>query len=338
MRTNKLWLIGLVVGCLTVSGLAQTGYFESEPNDTRAQANAFTLNPGDWIEGTSWVPSGTDPDYYLVRTATAAPAIYRYRLVLTSDIVGHTGEIRGQGQTPAAPGPWPGPVGTGSGVEGRVQRSSTSTDPPRFVQWYGFGRGEQIYYLVYGSSATTDPYRATLERVEVTPTDLGSFQPGTITISTIGGTSLNTDLWVYDANFNAIPGYGNDNESTDAGGTGTTNQSLLVRNYAPGVYYLALTRFDLVNEQGSPCDDRFRTGGMLFPENAGAVLTSASTTTSASFTFTLTDSSGTHSFSFTGMEAYEIKWFRFEVVPEPTSVLALLTGVVGLLGCRRMRR
>jgi hypothetical protein len=311
---------------------APAQYMESESNDSRATANAFTLSPGEWITGTCWL---SDQDYFLVGTTPAAPAIYRYRLVLTSNIDGHTGEIRGQGQIAAPPGPWPGPVGTGNGTEGWVQRSSTSTNPPRFVQWYGFGRGEQIYFRVTGTSATTDPYQATLERLEITPTSLGTFLPGTIAISTIGGTVLNTDLWVYDANFNAIPGYGNDNESTDGGGTGTTNQSLLVRDYAPGVYYLALTRFDLVNEQGSPCDDRLRTGGMLFPENAGAVLTSSSTRTTGTFTFTVTDAAGTQSFSFTGMDPYEIKWFCFEVVPEPSSVMALVLGTIGWLSCRR---
>lgn len=336
MRTTKLWIIGLIAAGLMTNGLAQTGYFESEPNDSRAQANAFTLSPGDWIQGVSMGSTGSEQDYFLVRTVSAAPAIYRYRLVLTSDIVGHTGEIRGQGQTPAPPGPWSGQVGTGSGAEGFVQRSSTSTNPPRFVQWYGFGREEQIYYRVTGTAATTEPYRATLERIEITPVDLGTFLPGTITISTIGGTILNTDLWVYDANFNAIRGYGNNDESADApGGTGTTLQSLLVRDYAPGVYYLALTRFDLVNEQGSPSDDDHRTGGMLFPENAGAVLSSASTTTPANFGFTVTDSAGTHNFSFTGMESYEIKWFRFEVVPEPSSVVILAAGAGAFLFRRR---
>jgi hypothetical protein len=311
---------------------------ESEPNDTRAQANAFTLNPGEWIQGVSMGSTGTELDYFLVRTAPTTAGIYRYRLVLTSDIVGHTGEIRGQGQNPVPPGPWPGPVGTGNGVEGFVQRSSTTTNPPRFVQWYGFGRGEQIYYRVNGTSSTTEPYRATLERLQITPTDLGTFQPGTITISTIGGTTLNTELWVYDASFNAIPGYGNDDESVDGGGTGATNQSLLRRNYAPGVYYLALTRFAMANEHGSPCDDRTRTGGMLFPENAGAVLSSAATTTTATFGFTFTDSAGTHSFSATGMGPYEILWFRFEVVPEPSSMLALAIGAVGLLSFSRLRK
>jgi len=336
MRKLRQWFASsIVIASLVSSAFAQ--YMESEPNDSRAQANAFTLNPGEWVQGVSMGSTGSEQDYFLVRTAAAAPAIYRYRLVLTSDIVGHTGEIRGQGQNPAPPGPWTGPVGTGNGNEGWVQRSSSATNPPRFVQWYGFGRQEQIYYRVTGTSSTTEPYRATLERLEITPTNLGTFQPGTITISTIGGTVLNTDLWVYDGNFNAIPGYGNDNESTDGGGTGTTNQSLLRRDYAPGVYYLALTRWDLVNEQGSPSDDRWRTGGMLFPENAGAVLSSASTTTSATFTFTVTDSTGPQSFSFTGMESYEIKWFRFEVVPEPASVVALSVGVVSLLGFRRRR-
>ncbi|MCX7992301.1 MAG: PEP-CTERM sorting domain-containing protein [Fimbriimonadales bacterium] len=318
--------------------IASAQYMESEPNDSRAQANYFFMSPGEWIEGTSTGSTGSELDYFRVQTVSAAPAIYRYRLILTSDTAGHTGEIRGQGQTAATPGPWPGPVGTGSGVEGLVQRSSTTTNPPRFVQWYGFGRQEQIYYRVFGTSSTTAPYRATLERLEIIPTDLGIFQPGTIAISTIGGTTLNTELWIYDAGFNAIPGYGNDDESADGGGTGATTQSLLVRQYAPGVYYLALTRFSMANEHGSPCDDDFRTGAMLFPENAGAVLSSAATSSPTAIGFTFTDSAGVHNFSASGIGPYEILWYRFEVVPEPSSLLALVAGAVGLLGIRHRSR
>ncbi|MCL6624587.1 MAG: hypothetical protein K6T17_08245, partial [Fimbriimonadales bacterium] len=63
---------------------------------------------------------------------------------------------------------------------------------------------EHIYFRVTGTSTTTADYDATLEKVPVTPVDIGVFQPGTITITTVGRTTLDTDLWVYDANLDAI--------------------------------------------------------------------------------------------------------------------------------------
>lgn len=324
---SSLMTITLIVG-------SHAQFIESEPNDTRFDANHFVMDHGQWLEGTSTGSTGSELDYFRVQTVGLTPSIYRYRLILTSETPGHVGEIRGQGQIAAAPGPWPGPVGTGAGNEGFIQRSSTTTNPPRFVQWYGFGYQESIYFRVNGTSSTALPYRATLDRLEITPVDLGSFQPGTIAISTIGGTSVNTELWVYDVSFNPIPGYGNDDESADGGGTGATTQSLLVRNYGPGVYYLALSRFQMTNGLGSSCDDDFRTGAMLYPENGNAVL-SSSTTSTTPIGFTFTDSAGTQSFTSSNFGPYEIQWYRYEVVPEPSSAMALVLGVAGLMRLRR---
>lgn len=331
-QLNLLVLCVCMSVTLIVGSYAQ--FFESEPNDTRFEANHFVMDHGQWLEGTSIGSTGSEVDYFRVQTVGMTPSVYRYRLILTSETPGHVGEIRGQGQIAAPAGPWPGPVGTGAGNEGFIQRSNTATDPPRFVQWYGFGYQESIYFRVNGTSSTGLPYRATLDRLEITPTDLGSFQPGTITISTIGGTSVNTEIWVYDANFNPIPGYGNDDESVDGGGTGATTQSLLVRDYTPGVYYLALSRFQLTNGLGSPCDDDFRTGAMLYPENGNAVLSSP-TTTITPIGFTFTDSAGTQSFTSASFGPYEIQWYRYEVVPEPASCVALAAGLTGLLRLRR---
>jgi hypothetical protein len=56
--------------------------FESEPNDTKAQAN-FIANmlAGDRIIGNSISATGTGLDYFRVQTAAAALGIFRYRLV-----------------------------------------------------------------------------------------------------------------------------------------------------------------------------------------------------------------------------------------------------------------
>lgn len=102
------------------------------------------MNPGEYIEGTSTSSSGAGLDYFRVKTSLSSLGIYQYRLVLTTTgTAGHIGTIRRQGQTGAAAGTWPGPVGTGNGSETAAQTSSTTTNPPRYVQWYGFGKGEK---------------------------------------------------------------------------------------------------------------------------------------------------------------------------------------------------
>src|SRR5437667_62288 len=83
------------------------------------------------------------------------------------------------------------------------------------------------------TTTPTATYTATLDRVAVTPATVSpAFGAGNITITRATGVTTNTDLWVYDANFNAIAGYGNDDPSTSS--TGAT----LTRNFNPGTYYL----------------------------------------------------------------------------------------------------
>src|SRR5262249_8346625 len=116
--------------------------------------------------------------------------------------------------------------------------------PARTVEWYGFGRGEQIYYRVSGSTATTQPYTATLTTTQVQPQSAHTiFQPGMITITNSSSFQFaDLDIWVYDANLNAIPGYGRDQPEP----------MTLTKNYAPGTYYVAVTKANFANNQPQP--------------------------------------------------------------------------------------
>src|SRR6185369_17422365 len=106
--------------------------------------------------------------------------------------------------------------------------------------------------------------------------------PGPITISSVGmGIMTDTEYWVYDGNFNAIPGYGNDDTPPPGGAV----QSTLTRFFGAGTYYLAVTAFNLANEQPSPGDDGFVSGTVLdFPN---AILSSAAAA-GAAVDFTIT--------------------------------------------------
>jgi hypothetical protein len=329
---------------LCAAGAYAVPFVETEPNDTKATANivaglggAFTA-----IQGNSTSSSGAGVDYFDVRMAAAPLAIYRHRLVLTTTgTAGHTATIRSLNQVGAPADtlsgiPWDGVVGTAGTTEGAAQTSAATTNPPRFVQWYGFGKQERFYYRVTGTTSTTADYLATLETTVVTPVDIGTFLPGLITMNWNGqGHTTDTDMWVYDSNLDPIPGYGNDDSSATLNGAPiatTSLQSWLARTYAPGVYYIAVTNFNLVSSMTSPSDDNFRTGAILdFP---GMVL-NTSTTANLNLTFTISDGSSSVQVVNTKAGAFDINWFRFTVIPTPGAMAML--GLGTLLVARRRR-
>lgn len=331
MRISTMVALAAAAG-LTTSALGQI-FPELEPNDSKATANAFTLDPGDGVTGNSITGTLTGLDYFRLTTAAAPLGIYRYRMVLNNSLNAAT--IRGLNQIAAAAGPWPGPVGTAGTTDSTIQTAfipvGTAT---RISQWYGFGRQEEVYYRVTGAVASTADYTSVLERQAVVPTAIGgSFNAGPITITTIAqGHTSDTDLWIYDSNFDPIVGYGNDDESINGGGAGTTLQSLLTRTYAPGTYYLAMSLFQMANNQGSPSDDDFRTGLMMDFAN---IVANSSTSTIASMTFTISDGVNSLQVANTHAGQFDVNWFSFTVIPTP-GPLALF-GLAGLVLARRRR-
>ena len=91
-------------------------------------------------------------------------------------------------------------------------------------------------------------------------------------ITTVGQTTTDTDMWVYNSARVAIANFGNDDEPAP----GTTLQSLLNRTYAPGAYHLSISNFQWANNLPAAPDDRFQNGGVLdFP---GSIANSSTTT------------------------------------------------------------
>jgi hypothetical protein len=340
MKSTSLILRSAATAAVVgLSSAAMAAVFpETEPNDNKTQANAVVgLTAGDSIVGNSTgtsttVPGPASADTYLItKTTPAALGIYRNRLVLTSNTLAHTGSIRGLTQSDPGAG-LPGVINPGT--DSAFQTSSTVTTPPRFNQWYSFGRPSDMYYRVTGVATSTADYTATMETIPVVPTAIGNYASGQIVLNWEGqGHSTDTDMWVYDAGLNAIPLYGNDDNSIAGGGTGTGLQSRLQRVYAAGTYYIAVTNFGFANNLNSAADDDFKTGTVLdFPDKA----VNSSTTTNLNLTFTISDSLGaTLQVPNTKIGPYDINWFVFTVdIPEPTG-LALLGLAVPMFMRRR---
>lgn len=327
-----------------VSSAAMAQFIESEANDSKATANIFgPIGVASTVSGTTTGTSTTVPgvgsaDYFRLDFGASAPGIYRWTADLNTQTAGHTATIRGLGQTGATAAPWlPGmAVGTPTTADNTAQTGFTvAGSTTRQNAWYSFGRPHSMYYRVTGGTATTAPYTTTFTSSPVTPVNAGSFQPGAITINTSGqGHTTDTEVWVYDSNFNAIVGYGNDDASVNSGGSVTSGaQAFLVRNYAPGTYYMALTNFNLANNQASPSDDNFRTGTILdFPD----MVLNSSTTANLNVAFTISDAFGNSlQTAATKVNGFDIVWAEFTVVPAP-GALALL-GLGGLAAARRRR-
>jgi hypothetical protein len=242
---------------------------ETEPNDTKATANTFTLpavsTPG-VIVGNSISGAGAGLDYFRVTTAAqATPGFYRHRLIVTTTgAAGHIATIRGLTQTGGVPN---------AGTDSTFQTSSAATTPPRYVQWYTSQAPGELFVRLAGVAATTADYSLDYDVQPVTEVaGPGSVTQGTIVITAVGqGHTTDTDLWIYDSNRAAIPGFGND----DTLGPPTSLQSTLTRDYTPGTYHMAISNFQLANNLGSPPDDNFLTGIVMdFP---GVVANSSTT-------------------------------------------------------------
>jgi hypothetical protein len=308
---------GVYRGDNTSCATACEGVFvELEPNNTKAEANILTMASGDAIIGISTGSTATgtgtaNADYFRIKTTPANLGIYRHRMTLSSTTPGNSGWVRGLTQTAAAPGIWPGPVGTATATESTAQAHQLSgTD--RVNMWYGFGKEEEVYYRVSGLASTTGTYIATLQTEAVTPTNLGSFQAGVIVIDTSGmGHTSDTALRIYDQNLNPIHGFANEDASTYGGASAnSTTASFLLREYSAGTYFMGITIGPLASDQGAPCDDGIRTSPMMDFPNV-AVNTGAATTTDLSFK--VIDSVGETPVAASRGGRGEIAWFRFEV-------------------------
>jgi hypothetical protein len=297
-------------------GMAQR--IEVEPNDSKAEATLIpNLQSGEAFTG--FQLSGTTDgsrDYFRVQTAPAPLGIYRHRLRTVTPGPGganlghHFPSIRGQRFE----------NGVVTGVEDFAQSGVREGD--RFNDYYAFGKAESLYFRIDHQAlpgADIGEYRVTLTTFPVTPVNIGLFIPGTITIDTrerarnVSGGQHNTDLWIYDSQFNAIPDYGNDT-STD--GAPFNSGAKLTRTYQPGTYFMALGAYDLINDQVNPPDDPSRLVGTVldFPNAVLSSYEANGSQAGSDLDFGVTDRAGTREFSAVKPDSvYGVYWARFQV-------------------------
>lgn len=331
-----LTAIGVILACVVSSAQArsQALIVEIEPNNSKSNATLVScMLPGDSITGVSAGTStiGSDStilsaDYFRVRTCALPIGVYQHRLTLTTSApVGHQITILGLDAVDLPPP-------TITTLESSIQNSSATTTPPRFVQWYGFGRSEEVYVRITGISTTVLPYQLTLSTVALGPAPLaGTLLAGQITITTEGqGHSTDTELKVYDSNLSPIPGFANDDTPLALPGGGNQFQSTLQRVFPQGTYYLLLARFNMADNQLPGADDGYQDGDVLdFPD----VVLASNTTTGSNVSFAVTDAAGTTAYpAFLSASPYEILWYQFTVGPA-FSITPYCFGDSGGFGC-----
>ncbi len=319
--SNHLLLAG-AIAALATGAFAQITP-EIEPNETKGQATTngiITMVPGDSLTGTTTgtstiTPGGASADTWHVKTGALASGIYRHTLAITTTgPAGNIGSIRGLSQTAGAVNP---------ATDLAFQTSSTATTPARSNAWYGFGRGEEIYYRVTGTATTTGTYSATLSTVPVTPQVVpGTFAPGVIVLSTEGLTAIDTDIHLFDSTLTIINDASNDDNSIAEGGSGAGLQSRMTRTLAAGTYYLAIGNWNLGTNDDSPQTDGFLIGNALdFPN---VIVGSSTTTTSLDLDLSITDTAGPVAVTVLSpaAQAYSIVFVRFTVgssIPAPVA-------------------
>lgn len=301
-------------------GYAQlpTTYPEVEPNSTKTESTVVhCVHDGDYITGATTgatlLPgdaSSTSVDTFRVATCTLPLGLYRHRLIIQSATPGQLGALVGRNQVNGVIGP----------LDVVVQASATNTIVEQFNEWYGFGKGEEMYYRVSGTPSTTAPYSVVVNTTPLAPVDLtNSFIEGSLVFSTVGqGHKTNTDMWLYSADFQPLSSGGNDNRSSPL-----SMQSFLQRPLSPGTYYLAISASNLANDQASPVDDGDRNQNVVdFPD----VVVGGSDAPSVPLNFAISDSFHTYIFSATTSEPFDVLWYRFVVLPHAATTHVFCAG------------
>ena len=310
VRALQAWLAA-VVACGAAA--AQSTYTEAEPNALKSEANLVAgLRPGDTVLGTTTGTAQTagsmatsSADTFRIALATQPPQLYRNELVATSATPGHSLRLLGLTQS----------AGVVTGNEVAFQSSTPATATDRLV-WYGFGRGENLHVRVTGTPTTSSPYALTLSSVAVQPVVLpGALVEGQIVVTTANlGHATDTEITVYDAQWNLVPGAHNDDAV--AGGF-TVPQAELVRTFAPGLYHVAVGVFNTATSTSDANIDELSQNSPVleFPDAICAANPFGGQVLDVSFS----DGVQTRVVQHTTTQPFELLWVDLLVAPNQTT-------------------
>ena len=278
--------------------LVQSVQPEAEPNDSKPAANVYVNLPiGQTISGRSTgnlTNGGIDSvDYFQIDGRAATPGVYRHTLNLYSPANNFFMSMRGLSQTAG---------NINAGTDATLLSARTDAAGNREMMYYDFGTRGRAYIAISGTAATTFPYSLRHDVVQVTPTVIGPFTEGDLQFSEAGASVIDFDYWVYDTDGNPIPGYGHDDNDTPG----------MTRQFIPGVYFLAVSRFNFANNLPSPADDTFRTGNVAdFP----GIAISDNLGTPVAATMNIANMGTNTTFPVNIAGPYDVQWFRFAVQP-----------------------
>jgi hypothetical protein len=344
----------------------------TDNNDSSAASNAgagpLDMAPGDQIAGAS---SGQNTsggglgtlDYWQIhpvgsdRNPLPTGFIYKHTLTLNSTGNGGGGNIPALTQRIAA-------VGTFqfdnhfSSETTTVSDAVSGTGNPPFalhqIGWYGFGGATgTIKVRVLGPSNPVSMYTFTLTTVVVTTAtnpalatpmiDGGFQQGGLMTFSTVGETTTDTDMWIFDSNLNPIPGWGSDDVANPI--DHSVLQSEVKKDVlTSGFYYIALTDYNLHTSELTPLGDRFQSKQAYGPTYPGIVsgMNVSNSPAPMDVSFKIIDGLGnTHHYTATKLNSYDVVWTKIFVngpatgaccKPDGTCTIDSTGGCTGLTG------
>jgi len=317
---TRQFVVALGTLCCATRLPAQSVYNEAEPNALKTEATQVTaLRSGDVLVGTSTGSAQTagslaltSADTFKLTLAPQPTGLYRHALVASSTTPGHSLRLLGLTQQ----------SGVIVGAEVAFQSSTPATGTDRLA-WYGFGRGESLHARVTGTGSTTASYALTLTSTPVQPLVVpGALLEGLVTISTANlGHSTDTEITVYDAQWNLVSGAHNDDAV--AGGF-TVPQAELVRTLTPGLYHVAIGVFNTATASSDANPDEVSQNSPVleFPECIAAANPFAGHVLDVSFS----DGVQTRVIQHTTTQAFEVLWLDLLVAPNQSTAFCFGDG------------
>lgn len=313
----------LAVWILASAANAQQYFHGIEPNQDKAMASpALQMGAYDRLAVAGGLFGGSivPPNVFRIQTEALPPEVYRYEMwgayAPLSTVLGRTATVDlvdPQSTAPVLPSPSGGPA-------------------TPFLTWYGFGKSEEVFIDFYAAGSGR-MFSATTELIvsNVFERDLGAVPESDhvlrARIAPGSGAMGDLELFVFDAEFNAIP-YGSNDESALS-----TEGPAVLFDVPPGLYHVAVCDHAAATHLPPDAADLRTSADVL--DFAGA-LVCGSTAVDVPVEVLIEDPSGVivAQGSATKLLPYEALWFRVQVgAGQSLESFCAGDGSAGTCGC-----